>query len=97
MSVQHTSGENAEYWAESARALIDERVHGKDADEVVAIAGDAVVLFGDGWSEDDVQALYDDMADHGLPVYATRGTRQIRIEGTDDRLSVPYADRGDGA
>lgn len=83
---------DAVYWARQADGWIDQNVHGKDVDDVVAIAGDAVVVVGDDWSTDDVRAMADGMADAGIPVYATRGTDQVRIDGTDDtrRLSVPY-------
>jgi len=57
----------------------DRRVHGKDDYNIIAIAGDVVVELGDEWGESDVKAAKDDMIDNNIPVYATRGTRQIRI------------------
>jgi len=57
----------------------DRRVHGKDDYSIIAIAGDVVVELGDEWGESDVKAAKDDMIDNNIPVYATRGTRQIRI------------------
>lgn len=88
--IHHTDAENAEYWAAQARGWIDDHVHGKDGWSVIAIAGDAVIELDDEWDADDVRALRDGLVDADIPVYATRGTRQVRIEGTDDRLPVPY-------
>ena len=53
-------------------------VYGKEY-EIAAIAGDVVVELAEGWSEDDVEAAEFGMVDYGIPVYATRGTRQIRV------------------
>jgi len=55
------------------------RVHGKSDYNIIAIAGDVVVELGEDWDESDVKAAKDDMIDNNIPVYATRGTKQIRI------------------
>lgn len=57
----------------------DKRVHGKSGYNIIAIAGDVVVELDEEWDESDVEAAKNDMIDNNIPVYATRGTRQIRI------------------
>lgn len=87
--VRHTDGENAEYWANQARGAIAEATT-KDVDEVVAIAGDAVVVLGDEWRESHARALRDALYDRDFPPIVLRGDRQIRIQANDHRLSAPY-------
>ena len=92
--VRHTDGENARYWAEQAEAWFDGNVHGKDVDEFVAIAGQAVVELPTSWSEDDVQAARHGMVDGGFPNIRVEdrrnGGKRLRIEANDYRLPVPY-------
>ena len=70
------------YDVERAHELVvdwmDDNVYGKGY-EITAIAGDVVVELTESWSEDDVEAAAFGMDDYGIPVYATRGTRQIRV------------------
>jgi len=88
--VRHTDGENATYWANQARGAIDDAVHGKAVDEVVAIAGDVVVVLGDGWNADDARALRDALYDRDFPPIVMRGDEMIRVQANDHRLSAPY-------
>ena len=64
---------------DAVEAWFDSRVHGKDGYNIIAIAGDVVVELDDEWDKSDVEAAKNDMIDNNIPVYATRGTRQIRI------------------
>jgi len=88
---RHTTVENVEWWKDEVEAWLDAKVHGKSVDDVVGIAGDVVVELGEEWGTSDVRALRDGLADWGVPVYATRGTRQVRIDATDDRLPAPLS------
>lgn len=82
-------GENALYWAAQAEGWIEQNVFGKDA-EVIAIAGDAVVLLDDDdWRESHVKALRDGLADGGFAIQAMYSD-QVRIEATDERLVSEY-------
>lgn len=86
----HTDGENAEYWATQAEGWIQENVHGKQVDDVISIAGDAVIILGDGWDESDAKALRDGLIDYEFEIQSVRGSSQVRIEATDRRLKMPY-------
>lgn len=89
--TEHKTVENVQFWKRQVEGWLDANVHGKPVDDVVGIAGDVVVELGDEWNEDDAEALYAGLYDADIPVYATRGTRQVRVEATDDRLPVPYS------
>jgi len=92
--VRHTDAENATYWATQTEAWFDANVHGKEPVDVVAIAGQTVVDLPASWSEDDAQAAREGLADADFPVPRIEDRRgdalRLRIDGTDDRLSVPY-------
>lgn len=89
--ARHTTAENVRFWKAEVEAWLDAKVHGKSVDDVVGIAGDVVVELGDEWDTSDVRAIRDGLAEWGVPVYATRGTRQVRIDATDDRLPAPLS------
>ena len=88
--TEHETVENVRFWKRQVEGWLDANVHGKAVDDVVGIAGDVVVELGDEWGEDDVESLYAGLYDADIPVCATRGTRQVRVDATDDRLPVPY-------
>lgn len=91
-TFEHTTVENVDYWERQVEAWFDANVHGKPDYDIIGIAGDVVIEFGDSWNADDADHIFNELSDHEFPVYATRGDRQVRIEATNERLKVPYAD-----
>ena len=67
-------------WEDRVTEWFDNRVHGKGGYNIIGICGDVVVELNDEWTEDDVESARADMIDHGIPVYAVRGTEQIRVD-----------------
>ena len=90
---EHTDAENATYWANEAEAWFDANVT-LSVDDVVAIAGQAVVDLPKSYVKSNATAVRAGLIDAGFPhirIEARRdGGFRLRIEANDDRLPVSH-------
>jgi hypothetical protein len=92
------AGDHARYWLAHAQRWFDRNVHGKDIDEFIAIAGDAVVELPESWSASDIDAAVAGMYDAYFPPVTVEdrhnGGTRLRIDADDVRLPTDPRDDG---